>query len=254
MPKEYGQKLKEYEEKVLEYLKESNPLNPELLEDLERFRAYLGIDSEHAKEIESRLFGEVDSGVDKKTVKTSTIGDFTLEELLAELKDLPAKLEDSLREKQWRDADRLTLRILILASQKNNTYLFGSSDLSISDVERISCTDLRTVDELWVKYSNGHFGFSVQNEIWQEVEKDETAFCLRVGWKFKKQDRFLWMKSEEEVLIDDATFSLQSPKGHLPWMNVNSYRSVPAFLVSGAALMAKVLDCNIRSNLSEELE
>ncbi|WP_442950015.1 GUN4 domain-containing protein [Nostoc sp.] len=28
------------------------------------------------------------------------------------------------------------------------------------------CTDLRTIDRLWVKYSNGHLGFSVHKEIY----------------------------------------------------------------------------------------
>ncbi len=31
------------------------------------------------------------------------------------------------------------------------------------------CTDLRTIDRLWVKYSKGHFGFSVQKEIYLSV-------------------------------------------------------------------------------------
>jgi len=209
MPKEYDQKLKEYEEKILEYLKESNPPNPEMLEDLERFRAYLGINSEHAKEIETRLLGEVDNEVDKAFVEAPASREQPKEEAL---KDRCTKLEDLLREKQWREADSLTLSIMLLASG-------GRYVLSTSDVEKISCTDIRTVDELWFKYSNGHFGFSVQNEIGQEVRKDESAFYLRVGWKFKEQKSLLWRKYEEEVFVKDATFSLQALKGHLPWLN-----------------------------------
>ena len=55
------------------------------------------------------------------------------------------------------------------------------------------CTDLRTIDGLWVKYSQGKFGFSVQKKIYVECEakldgkypgdKIWHEFCERVGWR-----------------------------------------------------------------------
>lgn len=250
MPKEYGQKLKEYEEKILEYLKEFTPLNPEILEDLERFRVYLSISPEHAKEIETRLMSGIDSEVDKVLVEAPVPKKQSKEE---ELKDFYSKLEDLLREKQWRAADSLTLTVMLIASGDYYPYVA----LSTSKVEKISCTDMRIVDELWVKYSNGHFGFSVQNEIWQEVKKDESAFYLHVGWKFKEQKNLLWRKYEEEVFVKDATFSLQAPKGHLPWLNTEyGGKNYPTFYnySSGPALMSRITDCNIKPNLSGKSE
>lgn len=53
------------------------------------------------------------------------------------------------------------------------------------------CEHLHIIDQLWIKYSNGHFGFSVQKRIYQSLGEttnydDEewlVAFVDRVGWK-----------------------------------------------------------------------
>ncbi len=47
--------------------------------------------------------------------------------------------------------------------QEKNTWL------RIQDIQLFPCIDLRTIDQLWVRYSNGRFGFSVQKRIWQSV-------------------------------------------------------------------------------------
>jgi len=88
--------------------------------------------------------------------------------------------------------------------------------LNVEHIENFPCTDLRTIDRLWVKYSNGRFGFSVQKRIWEsfggkpgkwdyEIYK---KFCDRVGWYEMKKDTW---KS-----YDYLTFSLNAPLGHLP--------------------------------------
>ena len=45
---------------------------------------------------------------------------------------------------------------------------------------RFPCEDLRTIDQLWVKYSNRHFGFCVQKHIYQSLggttQKDEEIW------------------------------------------------------------------------------
>ncbi|HEY9611918.1 GUN4 domain-containing protein [Allocoleopsis sp.] len=38
--------------------------------------------------------------------------------------------------------------------------------LNVKSIEMFPYADLRTIDSLWVKYSDGRFGFSVQNRIW----------------------------------------------------------------------------------------
>lgn len=60
-------------------------------------------------------------------------------------------------------------------------------------IPNFPCADLRTIDGLWVKYSQGKFGFSVQKKIYVECgakldgeypgDKIWDKFCDRVGWR-----------------------------------------------------------------------
>lgn len=74
------------------------------------------------------------------------------------------------------------------------------------DIENFHCQDLRTIDQLWVNYSNGRFGFSVQKHIWQDVGKHYESFGNRVGWRNNGK----WLS------LEDITFELRAPRGHLP--------------------------------------
>jgi hypothetical protein len=93
-------------------------------------------------------------------------------------------LQESLKTQNWKDADRETSRVMLrVAGQVRRGYL------SREDITTFPCEDLHTIDRLWVEYSNGQFGFSVQKDIWHSLggtdEYDaeiEQMFCSRVGW------------------------------------------------------------------------
>ncbi len=74
------------------------------------------------------------------------------------------RLRDLLAAKNWKEADEETYLVMIQAVGKREGDHFTSDELL-----NFPCTDLRTIDRLWVKYSNGHFGFSVQKEIYLSV-------------------------------------------------------------------------------------
>ena len=82
-------------------------------------------------------------------------------------------------------------------------------------LKKIPCENLKAIDQLWVEYSSGRFGFSVQKQIWQEVGgkpydtydiQDFSSF-LTAGKKFNR--RVGWNR-------DDFQFYLDAPVGHLP--------------------------------------
>ncbi|MBC1198374.1 GUN4 domain-containing protein, partial [Microcystis aeruginosa BLCCF158] len=85
--------------------------------------------------------------------------------------------------------------------------------LRVEDMDNFPCEDLRTIDQLWVKYSGGRFGFSVQAKIYRELggtreynERVWNAFGDRVGWRVNNS----W------IYYRDVTFDLKAPLGHLP--------------------------------------
>lgn len=116
------------------------------------------------------------------------------------------RLRDLLANRNWEEADRETAQVMLKAVGREQ-----EGWLRKEDIETFPCTDLSSIDTLWIKYSKGHFGFSVQKCIWLEVggkvdEKTELRLGNRVGW-FRKDD---WLKYSE------VTFSLNAPQGHLP--------------------------------------
>ena len=95
------------------------------------------------------------------------------------------KLRDLLAAKDWQEADEETGRVMVVASGREKEGWLGEED-----IDNFPCEDLRTIDQLWLKYSDGRFGFSVQKDIYQELggtreydRKILEAFGDRVGWR-----------------------------------------------------------------------
>jgi hypothetical protein len=74
------------------------------------------------------------------------------------------KLRDLLVAKNWKEADLETnQRMLEVAGRESQGYL------DIENVKNFPCQDLGTIDKLWVEYSDGKFGFSVQKKIYRDL-------------------------------------------------------------------------------------
>ena len=81
------------------------------------------------------------------------------------------KLERLLKKKEWKDADLQTVNIMDkVLNLKQGEYM------SSEDLPRFSCCDLCMINDLWIKYSNNMFGFSIQKNIYEEVRGQETNF------------------------------------------------------------------------------
>ncbi|MEM9927859.1 MAG: GUN4 domain-containing protein [Cyanobacteria bacterium P01_D01_bin.50] len=120
------------------------------------------------------------------------------------------RLRDLLKAGNWKEADEETLTVMLKAAGREKQDYLNSDDL-----ENFPCTDLRTIDQLWVRYSNGRFGFSVQKRIWESVGQDIYKFGDRVGWR-KGIFRTFFNNRKEWLYKKDLTFSMSDPEGHLP--------------------------------------
>lgn len=108
-------------------------------------------------------------------------------------------IEKALTSKNWREANRLTSnKLLELAGKQQQRYL------TASDIKKLPCTDLQTIDQLWLQNSNNQFGLSVQAKIWQNIKgknyQDSLRFEEIVGW------------DKTQPIFDQKA----APKGHLP--------------------------------------
>jgi hypothetical protein len=113
------------------------------------------------------------------------------------------KLRNLLAAQNWQEADTETAKLLDAA---------GS-------IDSFPCEDLRIIDRLWVDLSNGHFGFSVQEVIYQHInnrylEIGGTRDYLKEPW-----EEFVnivgWRKNNDWI-AQECVFNLTAPQGHLP--------------------------------------
>ena len=82
------------------------------------------------------------------------------------------KLRDLLAASQWPEADNETGAVMLKISRR-----VTAGWLREEDITEFPCPDLNTIDCLWMKYSQGRFGFSVQSRIWESVGQDYALLC-----------------------------------------------------------------------------
>ncbi|HEY9675176.1 MAG TPA: GUN4 domain-containing protein, partial [Waterburya sp.] len=231
--REHQHKLKEYEDTLVEALQNENPLSDRTRNDLKDYQKYLGLSDEDAVRIEQKVIPHTEAeeqeaqereqlakGVAGQLKQHSQSPQFdrnalaesetaTDDDDLSSDKGVDyAKLRDLLAQGKWKEADKETLAVMLkVARREQQGYL------RVEDIKNFPCKDLRTIDNLWVKYSKGRFGFSVQKCIWLSLGGTSGAdyetyrrFGDRVGWRVNNG----WLDYYQ------LTFSLQSPQGHLP--------------------------------------
>ncbi len=80
-----------------------------------------------------------------------------------------------LEAQQWEAADKETQKILRTLFQKINHLLPQRAN----DIQKLPCTDLLTIDRLWLKYSHERFGFSAQKWIVEADNRLESPDQIR---------------------------------------------------------------------------
>jgi hypothetical protein len=120
-----------------------------------------------------------------------------------------APLRDLLAAGLWFDAYQETKRVMRTVAREKVGYM-NEGRLYIEHIQQFPCLDLRTIDQLWGDYSNGHFGFSVQKRIYQSLGGTQRyspdiwqAFCDHVGWPLIANDH-------------ELIFNINALPGHLP--------------------------------------
>lgn len=149
------------------------------------------------------------------------------------------KLRDFLTAGQWKEADYETYLVMLEAVGRTNGDWIRDQELL-----NFPCTDLRTIDRLWVKYSNGRFGFSVQKQIYLEVGGLPDGKYYYQAWE-KLGERVGWRVKESWIKYSDVKFHTNAPVGHLPggWW-------IGGFLIwvwfgGVSSLASRLVDCNM---------
>jgi hypothetical protein len=115
-----------------------------------------------------------------------------------------------LKNSQWKEADKETDRLMLQIVGKE-----ADQWLNEEDIQNFPCEDLRAIDKLWVDYSKGKFGFSVQKKVWMACGGVAGEYDYEVYKKFA--DQVGWRRSGNWLGYDELTFSWKGSKhAHLP--------------------------------------
>jgi hypothetical protein len=118
-----------------------------------------------------------------------------------------APLQRALMAQQFEEADRITsslLRELAGPEAIRRGYVY------YSEVPPIASADLDSLDRLWVCFSRGRFGFSVQGKLLRSCNGRWELLWPKLAWK----DAGRWTRYPGSF-----QWSIEAPEGHMPLVN-----------------------------------
>jgi hypothetical protein len=150
------------------------------------------------------------------------------------------RLQDLLIEGNWLEAAKEHYAVMREVAKRTKDCF--SHYLDDFDLDKFPCEDIRTLDYLWVKYSNRHFGFSVQKRIYQDLAgtieySDETwkAFGDTVGWRKKG----IWL------CYPSLVFDKTAKQGHLPTTFLERYYFHRKEFHTSAMIFSRIKTCRL---------
>ena len=156
-----------------------------------------------------------------------------------------SRLKYLLQNRNFKQADiENRLILLYLADRQQQGYLRDE------DIEKISCKDWQKLDSLWLQYSNGRFGYSVQKSIWDScglyLKSEYTVtpqgtiiknigFPAEVRWIVKMDDPeeyYSALNARFNKQFDDLVFSLST----VNWSDLLTEKAIKRIKNSSASL------------------
>jgi GUN4-like len=148
------------------------------------------------------------------------------------------RLRNLLQAGKWKEADKETETLMLQVAGREKTGW-----LDFESIKNFPCTDLCTIDKLWLRHSNGHFGFSVQKCIWDSIGGKPDAdyetykiFGDRLGWRENNK----WLNDP------NLTFTKDSPGGAFPCPLIWSFKVRKGwFWLVGGRLLSRIKACGV---------
>ena len=116
-------------------------------------------------------------------------------------------LQRALLKEEFKEADRLTscaLRQLAGDQAVQRGYVY------FSEVPPMEALDLTTIDRLWIAYSQGRFGFTVQARLLSALGGRYDRLWPKIGWK----NDGVWTRYPGSF-----EWRMDAPEGHMPLVN-----------------------------------
>ena len=136
---------------------------------------------------------------------------------------------------KYLEADLETYKVMLMAGKADK-----EGNPTPESIDNFPCTDLKTINSLWQHYSNRRFGFSIQNNLFQNLGKFPNALGDKVGWLQGNtwiHYNYLWEKFHENV-----------PEGHLParvFRRVENGTEIWSVSIHIGGILKRANSCNL---------
>jgi hypothetical protein len=209
----HQKKIEAYQEVLRKTVEDHYPLNAQDEDELKYLQNELGLGDQDIASFQQEILAKKAAEHQKlpqtyPSKATSSPIEKPPVELISEKGVDYSQLCDLLAAGKWREADEETTRVMCLAAGREK-----EGWLRVEDMDNFPCEDLRTINQLWLHYSNGKFGFSVQKEIYQSL--GGTREYNDEVWK-KFGDRVGWRVEGEWLSYKDLFNNLEAEKVNLP--------------------------------------
>lgn len=151
-------------------------------------------------------------------------------------------LDRYLAQGKWYEADEETKNLMLKIVGREEGLMDGQDYIHEEDFEKFPREQLKIIDSLWVKYSQGKFGFSVQKKIWLECGGNVGVYDYDIYLKFG--DKIGWTNGKGDLLDysqwlekSQLNFSINAPQGHLPLGICGFTTSIMPSLWSGISFL-----------------
>ncbi len=146
-------------------------------------------------------------------------------------------LRELLEAGKWKEADLETTRVMIEV-----TGAAELDEITPEDLKRFPCNAITLIDQLWQKYSNNRFGFSVQLRLYQSLGGNmDTIRAQKNEFLNRVSEKIGWSVDGKRIQYDDFDFSLDLAEGALPgnwWFSPYGTKMANFFLT-------RLIDCEI---------
>ncbi|BFM38545.1 GUN4 domain-containing protein [Synechocystis sp. LKSZ1] len=119
-------------------------------------------------------------------------------------------LIQALHNREWEKADQETAHLIFKDCGAKNAYL------EISELQSIPVETLFLINELWLYFSQGHFGFSAQKQVLDQVgnsSKLNSEEWRQLGDYLGWRKNNTWLSNYSQLIQ-----SLDAPRGQFPFL------------------------------------
>ncbi len=222
----YGENLEKYQQTLNRLIAGGHyPFSAQIKQDLAKRQRDLGLKPEDVDRVAQPILDQVELAEQAKkkqiaeaerspvTPVSLPLPEIDTVSLVSEKGVDYTKLRDLLKAEKWWEADLETWSVMLQA-----TNCVSDGWLAAIHIHQFPCKDFQTIDRLWMTASKGHFGFSVQKEIYVRCggklngkrpgDQVWEKFGDTVGWRIDQK----WQDSAK--LAERA--SLSTPRGIFP--------------------------------------